>query len=291
MPFGRREGRRRLLLSAALGALTVAVAARSAPANPSLEGTEPAGRVAPALPEGSPAAEEPVEPRPAPPGLPAAEAPAAGAEASPEEAEEPEPPAVPDPLRGWNRLMFTVNDRLYFWVLKPVARGYKAVTPAPLRIGLKNFFHNLATPVRFLNNALQGKVRGAGIELGSFMINSTLGLFGLLDWTGSDPELQVPDEDTGQTLGRWGIGPGLYVVWPLFGPSTLRDTVGMVADWNLDPVVYVEPRAAFGINTGRKVNDLSFRLGDYESLKEAAIDPYEAVRDAYLQYRAGQIEK
>jgi phospholipid-binding lipoprotein MlaA len=203
-----------------------------------------------------------------------------------------EAPPVPDPLRGWNRLMFTVNDRLYFWVLRPVARAYRAVTPSPLRVGLKNFFHNLSTPVRFVNDVLQGKGRAASIELASFMINSTWGLGGLLDWTGRDPELQVPEEDTGQTLGRYGIGPGVYIVWPLFGPSTLRDTAGLVADWFLDPVGYVKPpSASFGVTAGRKVNELSFRLGDYESLKDAAIDPYEAVRDAYLQYRAAEIKK
>jgi len=214
------------------------------------------------------------------------------AEAPDEEEEEAPPAIVPDPLRPWNRAMYVFNDRLYFWVLKPVAQGYKAVLPSPVRTGVKNFFHNLATVGRFVNNVLQGKGREAGIELGSFMINTTWGLLGLVDWTSDDPEMHPPVEDTGQTLGRWGVGAGPFIMWPIFGPSTLRDSVGMVGDFLLDPVWYVEPwTASTGITAGRKVGDASYRIGDYEALKDAAIDPYEAVRDAYLQYRAAELKK
>lgn len=216
----------------------------------------------------------------------------AAREETPDPSEEAIAPLPSDPLRLWNRAMFAVNDKLYFWVLQPTARGYKAVVPSPVRTGVKNFFHNLATPIRLLNNALQGKTRETGVELGSFMINTVWGLFGFIDWTANDPDLRIPEEDTGQTLGRWGIGAGPYVVWPLFGPSSVRDTFGMVTDWFLDPVWYVRPPlAAVGVATERRVNDLTFRLGDYEELKAAAVDPYEAVRDAYLQYRAAQVKK
>jgi phospholipid-binding lipoprotein MlaA len=215
-------------------------------------------------------------------------------EATSEATEEQEaPPAiVPDPLRPWNRAMYTFNDRLYFWVLKPVAKAYKAVLPSPVRTGVKNFFHNLATVGRLVNDVLQGKGHEAGIELGSFMINSTFGLLGLVDWTSGDPEMHPPAEDTGQTLGRYGVGPGPFIMWPVLGPSTLRDSVGQVGDFFLDPVWYVKPwTASAGITAERTVNDVSYRIGDYEALKEAAIDPYEAVRDAYLQHRASEIKK
>lgn len=207
---------------------------------------------------------------------------------------------VADPLAGLNRTMFAFNDKLYFWVLKPVASGYRVVVPTPVRVSIKNFFFNLLTPVRLVNCLLQGKGKAAGGELGRFVINTTVGMLGFLDPAEVYPELNPPQEDLGQTLGHYAVGNGFYIVWPLFGPSTLRDTVGGIGDWALNPftfmqLVNVDAGAltsstsnviAYGVRT---VNDTSFYIGDYETLKNAALDPYEAFRDAYIQNRVSKI--
>jgi phospholipid-binding lipoprotein MlaA len=199
---------------------------------------------------------------------------------------------VADPLFPWNWVMFHFNDRLYFWALKPLARGYRAVIPTPVRSGVKNFFHNLTTPIRMASCILQGKGRAASTEFASFMINSTVGVLGFFNpakrWFKLDPS----EEDLGQSLATYGIGNGFYIVWPILGPSTLRDSVGMIGDWFLNPVSYVRPTEAYlEIRTFEEVNDTSFTIGDYESLKEAAIDPYVAIRNAYIQYRKKKVEE
>jgi len=199
---------------------------------------------------------------------------------------------VADPLSPWNRAMFHFNDKLYFWLLKPLSRGYRAVIPTPVRSGVKNFFRNITMPIRMVSCLLQGKGRAASAELSRFLINSTVGVFGFGNPAKRWPELSPSEEDLGQTLGRYGIGNGFYIVWPVLGPSTLRDSVGMVGEWFLDPVSYVHPTEAYlEIWTLDKVNETSFRIGDYESLKEAAIDPYVAFRNAYIQYRKKKVEE
>jgi len=201
---------------------------------------------------------------------------------------------VADPLYYWNKGVYHFNDKLYFWVMKPVTRGYKAVTPQFVRTGLSNFFNNLGTPVRFVNNLLQGKSEQAGVELGRFMVNTVAGGLGFWNVAEYEPPLRERpnEEDMGQTLGLWGVGNGFYIVWPVLGPSTLRDSVGRLGDSPLYPMFYVDSTgtiiAAEAVN---RVNDLSFRLGDYESLKESALDPYTAIRNAYIQYRREQIRK
>jgi phospholipid-binding lipoprotein MlaA len=199
---------------------------------------------------------------------------------------------VADPLQPWNRAMFHFNDRLYFWALKPVARGYRAVVPTPVRSGVKNFFHNLTMPIRMVSAILQGKGRVASAELTRFLINSTVGVLGFGNPAKRWPELNPSEEDLGQTLGTYGIGNGFYIVWPILGPSTLRDSVGMVGDCFLKPVSYVDPIEAYlGIRAYEIVNETSFRIGDFESLKDAAIDPYVALRNAYIQNRKKKVEE
>jgi phospholipid-binding lipoprotein MlaA len=209
---------------------------------------------------------------------------------------------VADPLIGFNRAMFVFNDRLYFWVFKPVASGYRVVVPTPVRTSIKNFFHNLLAPVRLVNCLLQGKGRAAEGEFGRFVANSTVGVLGLFNPAKDYPHLNPPEEDLGQTLGYYGVDNGFYLVWPLFGPSTLRDSVGAAGDWALNPFTFMQlikvdagaltsdttNVVAFGVRT---VNDLSFRIGDYETLKKAALDPYEAFRNAYVQSRNSKIAK
>jgi len=194
-----------------------------------------------------------------------------------------------DPLEPFNRTMYHVNDTLYFWVVKPVTQAYVGVIPKPARIGIRNFFSNIAAPVRFINCLLQGKSEGAGTEFHRFSINTTIGILGF-----GDPEygLEPVREDLGQTLAVYGIGDGFYVVWPLLGPSTARDTVGKIGDWFLYPVSYVQPKeAAIGASAVRYTNESSFYIGEYEAFKSMTIEPYVGMREAYIQYRHKQIEE
>jgi phospholipid-binding lipoprotein MlaA len=199
---------------------------------------------------------------------------------------------VIDPIEPWNRLMYHVNDGLYFWILKPAAQGYKAVVPEPGRIGIRNFFHNLATPVRFVGCLLQGKGHSAGAELHRFAINTTVGVLGFGDPALDRWKIEPATEDMGQTLAVHGMGNGFYIVWPLLGPSSARDSVGMAGDLFLNPVYYVKPaETAIGISTVNVTNKTSFHIGEYEDFKAAAIDPYIAMREAYIQYRQKQFQK
>ena len=199
---------------------------------------------------------------------------------------------VPDPLQPLNRCMFGINDTLYFWILKPVGTGYKAVVAEPIRLCIKNFFSNLATPVRLTNCLLQGKGQAAGTEIQRFLINSTEGLLGLGDPARDKHGIMAVDEDLGQTLAVYGFRDGVYLVLPLFGPTTLRDGIGSLGDHFLDPTHYVQPWEAYLAVSGTQfVNNISFHLDTYETLKAESIDPYIAMRDVYIQYRQGQIEK
>lgn len=210
-----------------------------------------------------------------------------------EEASEEAKIGIADPLEPFNRAMYHFNDKLYFWVLKPVAQGYRTVVPEAARVGVSNFFANLAFPIRFVNCLLQANFEGAAAELGRFTVNTLWGIAGLLDPASSkEISLSKQDADFGQTLGAFGIGQGFYINWPIFGPSSPRDTVGLVADAFLTPYQYLSPwYAGTGVWTYDKVNDISLNIGDYESLKEAAIDPYVAIRDAYVQYRLKKVNR
>ena len=200
---------------------------------------------------------------------------------------------IADPLEPFNRAMYHFNDKLYFWVLKPVAQGYGKVVPETARVSVNNFFANLAFPIRFVNCLLQANFGGAAEELGRFTINTVWGIGGLLDPAASkDINLSKQDEDFGQTLGAYGIGQGFYINWPIFGPSSPRDTVGLVGDAFLTPSTYLSPwYAGAGTRGYDMVNDTSLKIGDYESLKGAAIDPYVAIRDAYVQSRLKKVNR
>ena len=199
---------------------------------------------------------------------------------------------VADPIEPWNRAMFHFNDKFYFWVLKPVSKGFKKVVPRPARTGIKNFFTNITTPVRFVSCILQGKGKKAVFELTRFFINTTIGVLGFGNPAKNMPDLNPPPEDLGQTFGSYGIGNGFYIVWPFIGPSTLRDSVGLVGDAFLNPVSYVQPvEASIGVTGFKTVDKTSFHIGDYEDFKDAAIVPYEAFRDAYIQNRNKKIKE
>jgi len=199
---------------------------------------------------------------------------------------------VPDPLEPFNRVMFTVNDALYYWIVKPGSEIYAGVIPEPARVGIFNFFSNLTTPARYINCLLQGKGEGADTELRRFAINTTVGVLGFGDPALEEYGLEPVNEDLGQTLAVYGFGDGFYLVLPLLGPSNVRDSVGRLGDWFLNPVSYVEPtEAAYGITAVRYTNSSSLRLGEYESFKSMTIEPYIAMRRTYAQYRSKQIQE
>jgi phospholipid-binding lipoprotein MlaA len=199
---------------------------------------------------------------------------------------------VYDPIEPFNRGMFWVNDKLYFYLFKPVARGFRVV-PEPARRSVSNFFFNLGTPARFANSLLQLKFTDAGSELGRLVINSTLGIGGLFDPAKSWFDLDRKDEDFGQTLGSYGVGNGLYIVWPVLGPSSARDTVGLAADFFLDPLYYVnmKPLERVGLKALEKETNLSLDKDTYEAVKRQALDAYLEIRTSYAQRRKGKIER
>jgi len=205
---------------------------------------------------------------------------------------EQEQEVVPDPMESLNRGFFKFNDKLYFWFLKPVSQVYGTVIPQGLRIAIRHAFHNIAFPIRFVNCALQGKGKAMGTETARFVINSTLGLGGLVDFAGREYKLYPKDEDFGQTLGVWGMKPVAHTHLPLLGPSNLRDSIGLVGDYFLNPIYWLSPNwyKSTGIKTGKEVNATSLRIGEYEDFKKSAIDPYVSMRDAYHQYRVEEIK-
>jgi phospholipid-binding lipoprotein MlaA len=208
----------------------------------------------------------------------------------------PEEPlrTIADPFEPVNRMFFHVNDKLYFWVLKPVASGYKTVVAQPFRLRVRDFFSNVATPVRIANCLLQFKIKGAGTETLRFVLNTTVGVVGFYDIAKKGFKIDRREEDFGQTLGFYGIGPVFYINWPLFGPSSLRDTIGTIGDFFLDPWNYLFEYpvvVSLAIGGYDRVNDTSLTLGEYEDLKEAALDPYISLRDAYHQFRQKKIEE
>jgi len=198
---------------------------------------------------------------------------------------------ISDPLEPINRGIFWFNDKLYFYLVKPVARGYRWVVPEPWRIAVQNVFSNLATPVRFVNAGLQGKFSDAGNELTRFLVNTTIGIGGLFDTARDHFNIRKKDEDTGQTLGYYGIGTGFYLVLPVFGPSNVRDAVGLFADSRLNLLYYLtEGRTYWGLTAYNKINDLSIDKDTYEGIKKDALDPYLFIRDAFSQYRRNKVE-
>jgi phospholipid-binding lipoprotein MlaA len=203
---------------------------------------------------------------------------------------------IADPLEPWNRVWYHFNDKLYFWLLRPAAEGYRYAVPEDFRILFANTYDNGKTPVTVLNNLFQLKFKRFLTELLRFVINTTMGVGGLRDCAKDCFGIARYDEDFGQTLGHYGVGHGIYLIWPLFGPSSARDSIGFGGDMLLSPTSPIGPLdipliASVGLTAHRTVNTTSFHLGDYEALKGAAIDPYVALKDGYLQYRKREVEK
>ena len=194
-----------------------------------------------------------------------------------------------DPLESFNRAMYDFNEGVDRAVVKPLAQGYRAITPIPVDMGVTNFFSNLADVRSAVNNLLQLKVTRAASDVGRVLVNSTVGVAGLFD-VATNMNLPRYNEDFGQTLGVWGIGAGPYIVLPFLGPSSGRDAVGLVADWYLDPLTYVDDGGvAWGLKGLRVIDRRADLLAASKVLEQAALDPYAFVREAYLQRRESDV--
>lgn len=198
-----------------------------------------------------------------------------------------------DPWEGFNETMFNFNrEVLDRYLLKPVATAWDFLLPDLAQKGVQNFFDNLAVVRRVVNNALQGKVTGVVTELARFGINSTIGLGGFIDVAKHGLSIEQSDEDTGQTLGVWGIGPGPYLVLPFLPPLTVRDGIGYAFDVAMTPYTYFIPwYATFAGTSTNIVNERSLNLDRFERVAETTVDLYSAVRNAYLQRRAAAIKQ
>jgi phospholipid-binding lipoprotein MlaA len=216
-----------------------------------------------------------------------------------------------DPWEPWNSKIFEFNRQMDKYVLKPVAQGYDFIIPDVVQVGLSNILYNLRFPQRFLNNVFQGKVKGAGIEVGRFLLNTTVGYAGFMDLA-KEIDWVTPEEDFGQTLGFYGAKPGPYLVLPFLQPFTVRDFAGYVTDiflnpinWLVAPIIEVEGVPSLiahknrmtttfvqiGARVGEIVNERSRNLEKFQGVEEATLDLYTAVRNAYLQSRARAIQE
>jgi phospholipid-binding lipoprotein MlaA len=190
-----------------------------------------------------------------------------------------------DPLEGLNRGIYKFNDTLDNAILRPTAEVYRDVVPRGVRDRVRNFFSNLGEPLIAINNLLQGKVSEAIDDGWRFVLNTTVGLAGIHD-VATDLGLEKHNEDFGQTFGRWGAGPGPYLVLPIFGSSTVRDGVGLAADWYVDPMAEIRPiNLRNAVLVLRGVQTRADLLEAGRILEEAALDKYVFQRDAYLQRR------
>ena len=203
---------------------------------------------------------------------------------------------TPDPLSGFNEPMFTFNLKLDDWVLSPVARGYSFIAPEPVRQGVGRFFDNVRVIPRFANNLFQLKLAEAGTEVARFGINSTLGVAGFFDPADNWFGLEEHPNDFGLTIRYYNIPPGPYIMLPFFGPSTVGDTIGLVADGAMNPMDYLLPTwITITVNAGQRaieaVNYRSLHMNQFEEADRYAVDLYGAVQDAYLQTRNHEVKK
>ncbi len=195
-----------------------------------------------------------------------------------------------DPLQGFNRSMYQFNDSLDNAIIKPVAKGYRTVVPHPIDYGITNAFGNLQDVVTTINDILQLKLLQAGSDAVRVLVNSTMGLLGLFD-VATEMGFTKHREDFGQTLGYWGVGEGAYLVLPVLGSSTIRDTVGIIVDVNFDPLIkYHNVSTRNAMLTLKLVDTRSDLLSASKVLQQAALDPYDFVKEAYFQQRENDIQ-
>ncbi|MCK9816729.1 VacJ family lipoprotein [Pseudomonas sp. MAFF 302046] len=195
--------------------------------------------------------------------------------------------AEDDPWESVNRPIFTFNDTVDTYALKPLAQGYQAVTPQFLEDGIHNMFRNIGDVGNLANDLLQAKPRAAGVDTARLLMNTTLGLAGFFD-VGTKMGLQRNDEDFGQTLGYWGVGSGPYVMLPLLGPSTLRDAPSKYVDSYTEPYRYMHDVPARNTTMGVDIIDTRASLLSAEKLING--DKYTFIRNAYLQNREFKVK-
>jgi phospholipid-binding lipoprotein MlaA len=202
-------------------------------------------------------------------------------------------PILKDPLEGYNRWMFDVNETIYTNMMEPVARGYRNTVHENLRIGIKNLFSNAMAPVRLISSLLQLDFAKSGRIIARTLINTTFGFVGFADVAGEEYNIDAVNEDIGQALGSYGVPTGPYLVLPFFGPSTARDVVGRAVGTFMSPTFYFGPSTgvSMGITAEETINDVSFIIDDKKQLEDSALDEYESVRDFYHQYRHGLVNK
>ncbi len=193
-----------------------------------------------------------------------------------------------DPYEGFNRAMYGFNNGLDTYLIKPIAQGYRFITPNFMETGVSNFFSNLLEIRNLFNSGLQAKGKKTAVHTGRFLVNSTVGVLGLLDVAQHMGMNKLDGEDFGQTMAVWGVGSGPYLVLPFFGPSTVRDGIGLPVDAYLDPVTYVDRVRVRNSLTAGEIIDTRARLLDTEKLLSG--DRYVFIRDAYLQRREYLIE-
>lgn len=195
-----------------------------------------------------------------------------------------------DPFQPFNRAMFSVNDTFDEYVLEPTARGWDFVLPHPVQRGIGNFYDNLLFPIHFVNNLLQGELDPAAISLTRFAVNTTIGIAGVFD-PATALDLPIQRADFGQTLGRWGTPPGPYLVWPVWGSSNVRDTVGLLVDAYLGVATFfVDVPILLGSTALNAINTRSLNLETVEGARDASLDLYVASRNAYNQQRLEAVE-
>ncbi len=196
---------------------------------------------------------------------------------------------IADPLEPINRVIYTFNDKLDIWLLKPIAITYNKVLPKPINTGISNFFSNLNDISVIINDLLQLKLKQAGKDSGRLLLNSTFGILGLID-VASDISLPKHHEDFGQTLGHWGIGSGWYLVLPVFGPSNIRDGIGLVVNGFSNPMAYIEDDTTRNSLAILSAIDLRAELLTSSDLRDdLSLDPYAFTRDSYQQFRKNLI--
>jgi phospholipid-binding lipoprotein MlaA len=198
---------------------------------------------------------------------------------------------VADPIEPANRGVFWVNHYLYKFAVRPLTKVYQTVLPKPVRTAVHNVYDNAEYPVRVVNHLLQGKPGRADLETRKFLLNSTAGVGGIFKVSDRFPSLaEVPSADTGQTFAKWGIGHGAYVVLPVIGPRSVRDTVGLAGDVALNPLTWVPiggvaQAISIPLSTPNTVRNMDSRLNAYDAATENAVDPYISLRGSYIQYR------
>ena len=205
-----------------------------------------------------------------------------------------------DPLKFYNIPMTQFNDFVYMYIMGPIAKGYRYLVSKPIREGVSNVFHNIQFPIRVTNNLLQLKFNNALEESARFAINSTYGIAGFIDIAKSEGGIERHNEDFGQTLGFYGMGNDLHIVLPLFGPSNLRDTIGLVGDTFVDPIYHAQRRDwnvfksnnfYLFLNTYKIENEYSLHVDEYENIRKDSVDLYILLKSVYEQRRDALIKE